>query len=68
MISAVVPVSANLGKMRVMLLVCASGFMSVMASTARVMSNSSSYALRPVDSTPMLVATGEQDLRNSRAS
>ena len=39
MISCVVPVSPSLGKMRVMLLVWASAFMSVMASMASVTLN-----------------------------
>src|ERR1700740_2227560 len=56
-ISSVVPVSPKRGKMRVRLLWCASGFMSVMASTASVTWKPHSCADRAVDSTPTLVAT-----------
>src|SRR5438552_3021532 len=57
MISCVVPVSPNLGKIRVMLLKCASELMSVMASVTSVTLKPSSCAWRAVDSTPLLVAT-----------
>src|SRR5579862_1337766 len=56
-ISAVLPVSPSRGKIRAMLLACASAFRSVIASTASVTLKPSSKAWRAVDSTPMLVAT-----------
>jgi len=49
MISRVDPVSPSLGKIRAKLLLCASGLLSVMASTARATLNPSSCAWRAVD-------------------
>ncbi len=57
MISEAVPVSPSLGKIRAMLFMWASGFISVMASMASVTLKPNSCAWRDVDSTPMLVAT-----------
>src|ERR1700761_7895668 len=55
--SCVEPVSPSLGKTLARLYACASGRASVMASTANVTLNPSSYACRAVASTPVPVAT-----------
>ena len=61
MMSRVVPVSPSRGKMREMLLWCASALVSVIASVASVTLRPSSNACRAVDSTPMLVEMPAND-------
>jgi hypothetical protein len=62
-----VPVSSSPGKIRVTPLRCASGFLSVMTSTAGVTLNPYSYACRAVDSTPRLGGyAGDHDLHNTQ--